>query len=109
VAIVNELQILHECAPCSDVSIRVAQFSYGLVWQLDYTVGAVLRWGQPSIGDPSESGALVEGWLLPCARCATEGPIDIVVLGGIIVGVAEAGSIERLSNVAFKRYSYRDA
>lgn len=87
-ATVNNLRVLLTCQ-CGDITERLVEFRYGKLRQIDYLVGAVVEWGTPSIGDPSDSVAIVQGWLRACDTCANEGDVAVLVRRGRIAGLVE--------------------
>jgi len=69
------------------------QFRYGDVWQHEYRVGDVLRWGGNDVGAPGQSMVRVEGIAGPCPSCgAADLEYDILIEADVIRAVEPVGT-----------------
>jgi hypothetical protein len=84
----NTLRAVAPCPNCG-VSIEVEiQFRYGNVWQQEYKIGDVLRWGGNDVGVPGQNLVRVEGIAGPCPHCGTSDlEYDIVIEKDVIRAV----------------------
>lgn len=90
-ATVNELVLLLACRKCGSVNERTVQFRYGWLGVLTYHIGSRIEWREPSIGEPHDESAFVEGWLSICPNCQDEGTVAVIVLSGVIAGITTWG------------------
>lgn len=72
----NELKI-GRCENCqSDVEIRI-QFKYGDVWQYEYKMKDVLKWGGNDTGISDARKVILDGIAARCEICGKE--VDYVI------------------------------
>ena len=57
----NRLHAEVRCPNCGDSSKQLIQFKFGDVWQYDYQLGDILRWGGNAVGRPGLAKVLVSG------------------------------------------------
>ena len=80
------------------------QFRYGLVWQLEYSLGDRLRWdgGNADVGEPGHRRVIVVGLVEICRSCGTpderyydiEARVDVLVSAKPASGEYGLGTVD---------------
>jgi len=69
--------VIDRCGNCqSNIEVSI-QFKYGDVWQYEYKIGDVLKWGGNDVGIKDARKVVVDGIATPCNICGKE--LDYVI------------------------------
>lgn len=86
----NRLRAGVRCPNCGNTAEQVIQFKFGDVWQHDYQLGDVLRWGGNDVGRPGLAKVSVSGAGEECPVCHSRGEGFSVVVEADVLASVEA-------------------
>lgn len=86
----NRLHAQVRCPSCGNTPEQVIQFKFGDVWQHDYQLGDVLRWGGNDIGRPELAKVIVSGSGEECPVCHARGEDYVVVVESDVLAAVDA-------------------
>lgn len=81
----NLLRLRERCPRCGRDAELLLQFKYGDTWQIEYELGAVLKWGGNDIGSPQARRVVLDAAAEPCSSCGLERDFEIFVEDGRLV------------------------